>query len=49
MKRKTLIILMGEDKSSDHGQNEQKQLSTSMKFSEIWPEERKPLLLVLLC
>lgn len=39
MKRKTLITLMGEDKSSDHGQNEQKQLSTGMKFSEIWPEE----------
>jgi len=35
MKRKTLIALMGEDKGSDHGQEEQKLLSTVMKLQEI--------------
>lgn len=38
MKRKTLIALMGEDKSSDHSQEEQKLLSTVMKLQEICPE-----------
>jgi len=31
---------MGEDKGSDHGQEEQKLLSTVMKLQEIWPEEK---------
>lgn len=43
MKRKTLIALMGEDKSRDHSQEEQKLLSTVMKLQEICPEGKANL------